>query len=406
MKTDRIFELVNEKKDLPATIEKALANLYGVESVRELSTYAKKRISDIHANFFDKGQTTDYSNICNEYAIFYLPVNFYKIWRPLCDLLEKSQIRNNCEVLEMGCGPGSATFGFIEFYRILAEENQSKNFEITIYAVEQSREFLNVMKNIYTCYKESFPKNLQVSVYTQNSSIEKFLSNPVSKKFDYIIESNMINPNESLGGVGLREFSNKIKDMLKPHASVIFIEPGEEELSKPLKEFKRIMSMNGMTVYSPCSCGENACKQFVMARVDVSGIKMLQELKLFSAIPSAKVKKYHNFEYVVFRNDGLKKFEEFENTIKFSELADHIGEKIKFKAYVLIKFEQEDSYRFKICDGSCEQKKEIWLDVPKKIFREKIEGVGRGGFISVKNAMIAAANRIVCSISSSIAMEM
>jgi hypothetical protein len=119
-----------------------------------------------------------------------------------------------------------------------------------------------------------------------------------------------------------------------------------------------------------------------------------------------KVKKHHNFEYVVFRNDGLKKFEGFENTIKFSELANHIGERIKFKAYILMKFDGDDCYRFKICDGSCEQKKEIWLEVPKGIFNEEIEEIGRGGLVSVKNARIVSDSLIACTISSSVNMEM
>lgn len=406
MKTNKIFEIVNAKKDLPKSIEKALANLYGVEKISDLSVCDKKRIYTVHNGFFNNGQTTDYSKTCNEYAVFYFPVNFYKVWRPMCDLLEKSQIKDRCEVLEMGCGPGSSTFGFIEFYKVLAGENPNKSFEITIYAVEQSKEFIDIMKGIYNLYKCEFPKNLSVNIYSVNSSVKDLLSKPIDKKFDYVIESNMINPNESLDGYGLRDFSAKIQGMLKPHASVIFIEPSEECLSKPLKELKKIMLQNGMTVYSPCSCGERTCKQFVMARVDISGILLLQELKRVSAIPNSKLKKYHNFEYVVFRNDELKKFEGFENTIKFSELSNHVGEKIKFKAYILIKFDNDDSYRFKICDGSCEQKKEIWLDVPKSIFNEKIEELGRGGFVSVKNAKIISDNRIACTISSSVQMEM
>ena len=394
------------QKDLPKPIERALVNLYGVEDIRDLSPHNIARINSVHTNFFAKGQPTDYSKICNEYAIFYFPVNFYKIWRPLCDLLEKSQIKSKCEVLEMGCGPGSATFGFVEFYRILAEENPGQSFEISILVIEQSNDFLNVMRSIYNCYKCVFPKNLQVSIRSQNVGVKDFLSQTTVRKFDYIIESNMINPNESLGGFGLRDFGSKLKDLMKSHASAIFIEPGEEELSKPLKELKRILLENDMTAYSPCSCGEKACKQFVMARVDISGITLIEGLKQTSALPRAKIKQYHNFEYVVFRNDGLKKFEGFENPIKFSDLAGHIGEKIKFKAYILIEFEHEDDYRFKICDGSCDRKKEIWLEVPKKIFNEQIDGIGRGGFVSVKNAKIASDNRIVCSMSSSVYMEM
>ena len=270
--------------------------------------------------------------------------------------------------------------------------------------VEQVKEFLMMMKEIYYCHKETYPLNLEVKIYPKNQSVEDFFSKKITEKFDYIIESNMINPNESLGKCTFQEFSNKAKGLLKSHASIILIEPAEAELSKPIKELKRVLMETGMTVYSPCSC-QKVCNRLAMARVDISNISLLNELVENNIIPSSKIRQYHNFEYAIFRNDGLQKYEQINNAIKFSNLSNHVNEKIKFKAYVLIMLDRDESYRLKICDGDLDAEKEVWLDIPKIIFDKEIIKIGRGGLINVKNARVISDNQITCSIASSVNME-
>lgn len=404
MKSDRIFNLINQKMNIPKSIEKALYNMYGAHSINDLTNSTKTKIRREHDKIFSEEGTAVYSKIAKEYAIYYLPANFFKIWRPLCDLLEKSEIKNKCTILELGCGPGSATFGLIEFYRVLAEENPTKRFELSIYAIEKEEAFLRIMKEIFELYRLEFPKNLAVNVCSKNQNVSDFFSRSIDIKFDYIVESNMVNPNESLGGYSFEDFGKVICSILKPHGSLILIEPGEQKLSKPLKSFKKAMSARQMNVYSPCSCENSLCEQFGMARVDISSISIIQDLKRSGAIASSKVKQYHNFEYVILRTDGLKKYESFENKIKFADLGNNISKTIKFKAYILYVIEKEDKYSIKICDGSCTYQKDIWLTIPKRYFEENIN-MGRGGIINVKNARVVSDSQIEITISSLVEME-
>ena len=64
-----------------------------------------------------------------------------KIWRPLLDLAITDSLESSCRVLELGAGPGSATFGLIEFYKYLAFDNYSTEFYIDITVVEREDTF-------------------------------------------------------------------------------------------------------------------------------------------------------------------------------------------------------------------------------------------------------------------------
>ena len=81
MKNDLLNEKYeNVKKDIPKSLSKSL---------QLLENNYKKTSSNDH--FFEGNRKADYSDICDLYTTRYMPVNFYKFWHPLMDLLLKEQ---------------------------------------------------------------------------------------------------------------------------------------------------------------------------------------------------------------------------------------------------------------------------------------------------------------------------
>ena len=119
MKTEAISTAIYNYLDIPPSITKAIKSLFDVQELTQLSLAQKKNLKNTYSQFFNKVGETNYRNISKEYTLRYFPANFFKIWAPIYDLLIRGQIKENCSILELGCGPGSSTMGFIEFYRIL-----------------------------------------------------------------------------------------------------------------------------------------------------------------------------------------------------------------------------------------------------------------------------------------------
>jgi hypothetical protein len=164
MRTEAILHAVHNYTDIPETISTAIKSLFGVHNLEELSHVQKQKLQNSYNELFGKVGETDYHEQSKEYTLRYFPVNFFKIWTPLYDLLTKDQLQADCTILELGCGPGSSTMGFIEFYRILACENPTMQFKLNFALVERESAFKDILKTIFEQYAVDFPCNLAVKI--------------------------------------------------------------------------------------------------------------------------------------------------------------------------------------------------------------------------------------------------
>lgn len=402
MKTEAILNATYHYSDIPLSITSAIKSLLGVTELSQLSTAKTRHLQSAYRNFFAQVGETDYHNTSEAYTLRYFPVNFFKIWTPLRDLLLKGQIKENCSILELGCGPGSSTMGLVEFYRILANNNPTVPFKLNFVLVEREAAFCDILKTIYEQYTPALPNNLIVEFAFFNEDINAFFERRNHEKFDYIIESNALNSNEKINGSNLEHHCAAFVRMLKPHSSIIMIEPAKKGLPEYLYQIKNILMDNGLSVFSPCSCNNEVCKLLPMARVDISGISLINDSRTLGVFDEKKG--VHSFEYVVIRNDSLTKHQRPQNTFLFCDLFSKIGKTVRFEAYVLYTFDHEESFDLKICDGSG-LKREIYLCVAKRFLTaESIDllSIGRGGYVKVKNAKVVSANRIECSLSTMI----
>lgn len=390
-----MYASVYQYTDIPQTVSSAIVSLFSVEKLQDLSASQLRHLHSVYGGFYTQVEETDYTNTCKEYTLKYFPVNFFKIWTPLTDLLEKGQITEQCTVLELGCGPGSSTFGLLEFYRILAESNPDTIFNLALSLVEKELGFLEIFRCIFDQYATCFPPNLQVTYTKYPETIQSFFAQSHREKYHLIIESNLFNPNEKVTENDLYSHCTSLQQMLLPHSSIVMIEPAKDGLKDYLYRMKSILLEMGLFVFSPCRCEKAICKAFAVAQVNTRGISITSYLRSKNLVSG---RYYHYFEYLICRNDSLIKHELRNNDGILNSLSSALGKTIQFDAYILGAFDRDDHLDLKICDGSCDDR-QIVVHVPKQILTDDsicALSIGRGGAVRVKGGKVVSSTEIDC----------
>ena len=241
MNTSSIESKIEYLSDIPETIQRGLLDLFSIRTIDELTQEKKSLLKNSIAQLFSTTALTEYDEYCRAYALYYLPVNMQKIWRPLLDLTITDSLEPSCRVLELGSGPGSATIGLIEFYKYLAYDNYSTEFYIDITVVERESAFLRIFDLLMEQYTRSLPSNLNVSIKTINADAVDFLDHNENSDYNLIIESNMLNPNEHISVYYLEGIAHNLIRALGKHSSLIFIEPAKQGLTDFLRTVKAIL---------------------------------------------------------------------------------------------------------------------------------------------------------------------
>jgi len=399
MNTSSIESKIECLSDIPEIIQRGLLDQFNIRTIDELTQEKKSLLKNSIAQFFSTTAPTEYGEYCRAYALYYLPINMQKIWRPLLDLTITDSLEPSCCVLELGVGPGSATIGLIEFYKYLTYDNYSTEFYIDITVVKRESAFLKIFDSLMEQYTHSLPSNLNVSIKSINADVTEFLANNENSGYNLIIESNMLNQNEHISACYLEDIAHNLIRALGKHSSLIFIEPAKQVLANFLRTVKTILLREGLSCYSPCCCKNKVCDQFTSAQLNIKGISLCK--KLYENDIITRVPDYHAFEYAVFRNDTLQKYDYSGTDNILCDLRNHGGELISFRAFVCaIAHQDDDVFVLKVCDGSIPENKSVWMNIPRKsLLKPQINTLtcGRGGMIDIKNAVVEAPNKLgVC----------
>lgn len=399
MNTSSIESKIECLSDIPEIIQRGLLDQFNIRTIDELTQEKKSLLKNSIAQLFSTTAPTEYGEYCRAYALYYLPINMQKIWRPLLDLTITDSLEPSCCVLELGVGPGSATIGLIEFYKYLTYDNYSTEFYIDITVVERESAFLKIFDSLMEQYTHSLPSNLNVSIKSINADVTEFLANNENSGYNLIIESNMLNQNEHISACYLEDIAHNLIRALGKHSSLIFIEPAKQVLANFLRTVKTILLREGLSCYSPCCCKNKVCDQFTSAQLNIKGISLCK--KLYENDIITRMPDYHAFEYAVFRNDTLQKYDYSGTDSILCDLRNHGGELISFRAFVCaIAHQDDDVFVLKVCDGSIPENKSVWMNIPRKsLLKPQINTLicGRGGMIDIKNAVVEAPNKLgVC----------
>ena len=389
-------------KNLPPKIEENIIALFGVDTLDQLSDSQLVSIGAGTKQLFATTGFTDYHNYAKEYTLYYFPVNFYKIWKPLTDLLITDSLPEKGKFLELGAGPGSSTLALIEYYKVLAGANPQIQFSIDLKIVERESEFVRILRSMLGLSTVALPSNLRLSYEIISGDAVKFLENKTGR-YDVIYESNMLNPNEFGNETKTLSFAYNIANSLNPNSSVIMIEPGASNLKATINKVKTAIRRQGLRQYSPCSCNHQSCRQYITQYVDTSEMTILKDLQRKKIITVAK-QKNHSFEYTVYRNDDFSKYDLPVPTAIFSNLDTYLGNMINFTATILGRTEKEESILLKVCNGTAKEDV-IWFSLPQKLLPEELNSMlkrGHGGLIKVKNATVVGTHKIIATEETSI----
>ena len=316
-----ILERISKQYD---ESDESIENLFNLIP-NEILTEWINVINNLYNNDKEIVKKIDYKGIENIYFLYYFPINIYKIHRLLRDLLQNGLLRANPNILDIGCGPGSATIGLLEFYKIIANVIKNINFKITVNLLDENEEFIKIAKLFIDKYKKTLPSNLDVrlNIIKQQTIDSKF---NIEYLYDYIIISNLLNSFEVEKKFDISNFIKKIINSIETDGAILIIEPGDELSCENLKKIRNniLNRYEDINLYSPCSniwgldfsykctCFSNGKfkwdKPFIIKQLNNKGL-----LKGSDEI---------SFNYCILRKDGKLKYEIEEYDKNYTMLKD------------------------------------------------------------------------------------
>lgn len=248
----------NKAIDIPPAVRNSVYEHLGVKTLYDLSQEEINRLK-AECDLFSRGSHADYHGHTDGYTVTYMPVNFHKVWLPLWMLLEDGKLPFNAGILELGPGPGTATWSLVEFYRLLASDNPNLKFSLLYTAVERETDFRYIFACVQEKLQNSFPDNLSITMnLIPGVNAFDYLTSQNLRNLDIVLESNMLNEAENIGKHEIQSYLGGIQQKLREHGFAIFIEPGKNSTLNCL----RAVSVKAEDSYN-CSIYKEATKSAV-----------------------------------------------------------------------------------------------------------------------------------------------
>ena len=238
------------------------------------------------------------------YGAYFLLPNLVKIQAPLRELAAhpgKLLDRDTLRVLDLGCGPGTAMLGVLEFFAA-----GKKRPRIDFTAVDQVAENLKMAGELVAAFKST--SDLEVSLKTIRSTIEQAPRLPETA-FNLIIFSNVLNEIFIHAEARIAKRTALVSDLLNrflaDDGSCIIIEPALRETARDLLAVRDGLVDAGFPLYAPCLC-HTACpalanpKDWCHEDLPWDEPELIQELDKLTGLRKDSLK----FSYLIVRKDA------------------------------------------------------------------------------------------------------
>lgn len=316
-----------------------------------------KWISVIDELYKDEDKVS-YKNIKNEYLVYYLPMNTFKIHRLLRDLLQNGLLKADADILDIGCGPGSATIGVIEFYKDIALRMEDIEFNVSITLLDAESEFLEIGQQCIEKIKNTLPSNLKLTIHDGiHCKIDENFK--IKYLYDYLIISNLLNGSEIDKDFSEDILFEEVISSTLETGAILIIEPGENRQCDRLKRIRNdiLSNFEEINIYSPCNnvWGEKTvynCKCFSNGKLSWRRPYIIDRL-----INKGLQKKVNQpaFNYLILRKDGKTKYN-IENYrtqyTRLKDVKDNNNNYISVKGVVRCVMEKGNYLCVSICDGT------------------------------------------------------
>lgn len=232
--------------------------------------------------------------------MIYLPVNIFKIWTPLKEMLERKLLPvdgaskdNPIKILEIGAGPGTATLGILQFYQALAMQNPKRQFYIEYFIIEREAAFIDVLNHlvINRLPQMIMAPNLHIVIHPpicKDATLALKEPRFNGAEIDLVFESNVINPNEHICGNQLFEFVNDICKAMRYCGFFLMLEPANREMMEYLWFIVRYVNRSEFPLKKVTIC-EHYC-------VDATEIPIVKDIIRKKLRTTAT----HHFSYALF----------------------------------------------------------------------------------------------------------
>ena len=281
--------------------------------VKELSDYFTKRQEDRPSFYLEK------SRLMVAYIAYFLPSNILKVEKPLTELLAHPGIMLGEEgyisVLDLGCGPGTATLGFMN--HLLSIPSFPAGTELGLTIVDNTSENLDeasiLIKLFWAKCREDFEERGISSLKLKQikTDMEAFNKSGLGRvEFDLILASNSLGElwrSEDRIGRRVALLESISTRYLKDDGSMVIIEPALKKSSRELIEVRDSLCRSGtLAVYAPClGCGECSMlenkKDWCHETFAWTPPPLVSMLDVLTGFDKSELK----YSYLVLRKDGL-----------------------------------------------------------------------------------------------------
>lgn len=312
---DLILERVRQLLEVPANSPLKESDLKKLAlNTKRLSDYFTKKVEE-RPEFYLKDD-----RLMAAYLAYFLPSNLLKVNKALSELMlhpavdQFTDCGGKLSVLDVGCGPGTATLGLINFLAQL--EQREGPLSLNLMAADNTQQCLDeaslMPRRLWNAYSEKLPENrlADLTVRTVKLDMSKINEGLCGERFDLIILANSIGEilaDNSRVDMGCDLVETLMEDHLEARGGMLIIEPALRDSSRKLLMIRdELLARGRSSVYSPCiiqdKCGAlDNPKDWCHEGYGWAMTSLIKEMDKRTGFNKSQLK----YSYLVLRKDGM-----------------------------------------------------------------------------------------------------